>query len=152
MQPLGDVLQNTCSTPLLKNNWTIPTKNFIAVFFTTDQEQLYFTLDLEFQAVEVMRVPRVLRFRVPTVSEAPEVLGVSGLQGILKHWRPRGPRSPGGPGVSGLGPTFLPCLRKSYKNLNMYQKFSKSMTHINSKFRCTYWEVAILTRGQIFRK
>ena len=151
MQSLGDVLQNSCSTPLLKKqlNHTYE-KLHRGIFYNRSRTTvLYFR---SWISSGRGNIPRVVRSRVPTVSEAPEVLGVPGLHGILKYWRPRGARSPGGPGVSGLGPTFLPCLRKSYKNLNMYQKFSKSITHINSKFRRTYWEVAILTRGQIFRK
>ena len=31
---------------------------------------------------------------------------------------PGSPRGPGGPGVSGLGPTFPPCLNVSYSKLS----------------------------------
>ena len=63
MQPLGDILQNSCSTPLLKdlmikNNWSRTT------VLCLDSEGSW----------------------GPRWSEGPEVLGV---HGILRYWRPR---------------------------------------------------------------
>ena len=105
MQPFGCVLRNSCSRPLLKNNWTIPMRNFITVFFITRAIAIVLCLDSEFQTktVEVIsqdpEVPRVQRslgsqrsmrfwetwcFRVPGCLRAHCSLG--------------DPRCPGGPG------------------------------------------------------
>ena len=86
--------------------------------------------------------PRILRSLAPRGSKSPEVLGVPGLHGILRHWKswgpgghrgprdlagawitggPRGPRAPRGPRVKGLGLTFLPCqiLQLASKNADV---------------------------------
>ena len=129
MQPLRYVLRNRCS--LLKNGWTIPMRNFIAVFYTT--RTMVLCSDSEFQTKTVETIsqnPEVPGFpgsRVPGVSRGPwdpEELEVSGSHGYQGSWESRrswisqGHRGLGGPRTGSYFST-IPKLRHN----NLIQPF-----------------------------
>ena len=110
MQPLGNVLQNSCSTLLLKKQLNHTYEKLHRGIFYNKSRTTVLCLDSEFsKGPEVLVVPRVL-----------------GVHGILRYWGfrgPGGPKRPGGPkgsrGPGGSrgpvgpeGPTFLPYLQK----------------------------------------
>ena len=118
MEPLRDVLQNSCSTPLLKKELNYTYEKLHCGIFYNRSRTTALCLNSEFQTVEV----------ISQGSWAPEV---SGGPRVQRSWVSRGSMGSwgtGGPGVPRLDPTFLPCLK--FIESNYFDNVCRKILHI----------------------
>ena len=97
MQLVEDVLQNSCSTPLLKKQLNHAYEKLHRGIFYNRSRTTVLCLDSEFQMVEVPKGPEV--------PVSPRVQRSLGFRGSMGSWRTGGPGVPevlGVPGVSGV--------------------------------------------------
>ena len=102
LQPLGDVLQNSCSSPLLKKQLNHTYEKLHRGIFYNRSRTTVLCLDFEFQTVEVI----CQGSWGPRCSKGPEFLGSRGSMG---SWGTGGPGGLWGSGAPGgpRGPKIL---------------------------------------------